>query len=173
MPFTLPPVNNSATMIAPGYYLLTLKEMVEEPPRNPGAMNRFGQEEGPRCRWVFLIDRCLEPEPTEEQEAAIGQEFWAWSSISMGRKAKMREYAQALLGRELDDGEQVADHELISKRVKTTIVEYDKESGGKGTKIGTMAPYKALGQTATSSIRRPPEQASRPASEEDVDSVPF
>lgn len=142
MSFALPTATEGTFEDCPqGLWVFRLKAMED------GIQGREEYGGGERVKWIFEITRVIdaeENEPTRDVpdpkpiEDWIGEEFWAFSSKSMNRKATMRAWAEALLGREIADGEALNASHLIGKSAKVTV--------GRGQtgrqKITSMMPIK-------------------------------
>lgn len=134
MSFTIPPAtNNAGTAIPVGLYTVRLK-----------ALEHSYQEEGPfgpgdRVKWIFTVEQVIDSDD-EDAESKVGEELWAYTSLSMGRKAKMRGYVEALMGRTLEDGEGIAPEDLIDRRAKASVVPHERQDGTMTTKVGSLLP---------------------------------
>lgn len=148
MSFTLPAATDATYEQCPiGLYVFKLKHLERGIQGDP----RFG--EGERVKWVFDIERVIdanENEPTRDNpdprsiEDWVGEEFWGFTSLSMGKKATMRGWAEALLGRTLEEKEQLNAGELIGKRAKATVGRSDTGR----QKIMSLVPLKTKGKPA-------------------------
>ena len=118
-------------------------------------------------KWVWKIERSLEAEPSEEQEAALGGEYWEWSGQVATPRSKLRARLEALLGRAMGDDEAVDIESLYGRRVRATVTEDLKPDGGRYIALIT-APYRA--RTA-----QPAQPAAAPDADGDLDeeSLPF
>ncbi|HQX61840.1 MAG TPA: hypothetical protein PK593_00125 [Thermomicrobiales bacterium] len=142
MSFTLPAATEGTFEQCPqGLYVFKLKAMED------GIEGREEYGGGERVKWVFEIARVIdanENEPTRDVpnpktiEDWVGEEFWAFTSKSMNSKATMRAWAEALLGREIAEGESLSASDLLGKAAKATV--------GRGQtgrqKITSMMPLK-------------------------------
>jgi hypothetical protein len=139
----LPKATNTDFVQTPaGVYRMKLKDMEER--EQPSYDDPTVTET--RVQWTFEIEDVVSGD--DKCEDFIGQEFWAWTSKTMGRKAKMREWAEALVGRPIDDDEELdPSQDLLGRRVVATVVAYIKMNGQPGTKLGSVAPYRARRQT--------------------------
>lgn len=139
MSFALPkPSNQDFRLTPPGLYLMKLKSMEET-----DGVDFTTQQPTKRMRWIFSIERVIDSNEPEEAEELVGEEFWAWTSITMGRKATMRAYVEALLGRPVEPDEEITTDDLLGKRLKATVAHYQKQNGETGSKISGVVPYKA------------------------------
>lgn len=99
----------------------------------------------PRVKWVFQIVSVLdgEEDPTYgDPQDFVGEEFYGFTSLNMGRRATMRAWAQGLLGREIEDGEQITSADLIGKVGRCYVEHYEKQNGSTGHKITAIKPYR-------------------------------
>lgn len=137
----LPAVTESEFTVTPeGVYIMSLKDFEDGIEGNP----QYGG--GERCRWVFTIERVVSALDDEAAAEQVGEEFWAWTSKTMSTRSNMYKYITALVGRPLAAGEQIDTDDLIGRKVKVNVVEYEKADGSVGTKIGGMQPFKANGR---------------------------
>lgn len=133
----LPAVTETDFTVTPeGIYIMSLKDFEDGIEGNP----QFGG--GERCRWVFQIEQVVSS-LDEDAEDQVGEEFWAWTSKNMSKRANMYKYICALMGRTLEAGENANTDDLMGRKVKVQVIEYDKADGSVGTKIGGMQPFKA------------------------------
>ena len=131
MTFTLPAATETSFEQCPiGLYVFKLKSMERGIEGNP----QYGG--GERVKWIFEIERVIdanENDPSADNpdpkpiEAWVGEEFWAFTSLNMGKKATMRAWSEALLGRSIADGEALNAGELIGKRAKATVGRNENE----------------------------------------------
>lgn len=139
MAFTLPKATNTEFSAIPvGLYVVRLKAMEEQEPQ----ASQFSDEPKASVKWIFTIEQVIDANDEDEAEAKVGEEVWVFSSITMGKKAKMRAFAEALLGRAIDEKESITDEMLIGKRAKASIIPHTKTDGSETTKIGSLVPYK-------------------------------
>jgi hypothetical protein len=94
----------------------------------------------PQIKWVWTIQGVNELEPSEEMEAAVGQEYWEWSGTVPTPRSKIRARIEALLGRPMENGESVDIPGLYGRRVKANVGEDTKPDGGKYVTLVTT-PY--------------------------------
>lgn len=136
-------------LVPPGLYVMSVKAMerIEPKPDQPSQFE--GKVDGPRVKWVFSIDRIIDVDD-EDADALVGEEFWAWTSLSMNIKSTMRTWSSALLGRPIEDGERVTPDMLMDKAAKVTVISYTKLNGNEGRKVGSMTPMRTAkaGQAA-------------------------
>ena len=118
-------------------------------------------------KWIWRIDRSLEAEPSEEQDAAIGGDYWEWSGCVATPRSKLRARLEALLGRAMNDDEAVDIESLYGRRVRATVTEDTKPDGGRYIALIT-APYQ---RRAAKPAQAEPEPEPEP--EDPGDEMPF
>lgn len=103
-------------MTPEGLYLMSVKE-IGEPELQDGP---YGTSE--RIRWIFSIEEVLDDQ-SEDQNAEdyVGEEFWSWTSTAFGPNSNARKWVQALLGRQIENGEQISISEVVGKQAKITV----------------------------------------------------
>jgi hypothetical protein len=165
--FTIPEVNNKVAGAPEGLYVMELKDLVQE---DAASMpNPKYKNSGPRIRWIFTIKRVIDSNDPEAHDQ-VGEEFWAWSSLAMGRKATMRKWSEALLNRQLSEGEQITPTHLLGKRCKATVSLYMKETGEQGTKITSMLPFVPQ---ARATAQPPPAPTPAAAADDELEDLDF
>jgi len=167
MVFTLPAASDTTFEQAPvGLYVFKLKELERGIQGDP----QYGDKE--RVKWIFEVVRVIdvnENAPSREipnpkmSEDWVGEEFWGFTSLSMGKKSTMRLWATALLGRDIDEGEQLNAGELIGKRAKATIGRSDTQRA----KITALVPYVTKGTAPKAA------PVAAPVDEGDDEELPF
>ena len=166
MSFALPkPTNQDFRPTPPGLFLMKLKDME----RAEGRDFTTG-EPTERMRWIFTIERVIDCDD-EEADSLVGEEFWAWTSITMGRKAHMRAYVEALLGRPVEPEEEITSDDLLGRRLKATVAAYTKQNGEPGTKISGVVPVKAVAPKPAAADISPGGARTSPAADEDGDEL--
>ena len=132
--FQIPAVSDTAEfpLVPEGLYMFKLKAM------EAAGLGRSFDDKPPkeRVKWIFEIESVISAD--EEAEDFVGEEFWAWTTLSMNKRATMYEWAVALLGREIAEGENINASDLLGKRGRATIVHYEKLNGETGHKIDSM-----------------------------------
>lgn len=135
MSFALPVATSGEFELTPaGLYVFELRELETGIAGNP----EFGG--GERVKWIFDIVQVISGD--EDSEDFVGKDFWAWTSFTMGRKSNMRAWAEALIGREIVDGEEVTSDMLIGQRMRANVGHYKKQSGDTGAKIVSALPQR-------------------------------
>lgn len=103
-------------------------------------------EYGPGYNWRFLIDTEKHPDAvTDEGEPLM---LSGLSGTKMSKKAKARLWIEALLGRELAEGEAPSEDDIRGKKVQAMVSILIKD-GKEYNKIDSLAPI------PTGSVRRP------------------
>lgn len=146
MAFVFPAASDSAGMPWPaGIYEVTLISI--EPDDRP---SRFGDT--PRAKWIFQVDKVIRLAPVvdavqRQETRAKAQkalndhlELLAWCNVSMNKKATMRGWVEALLGRALPAGEVANPRDVIGKRAEATLENYTGEDGSEKVKLAGLAP---------------------------------
>lgn len=114
-----------------GLYVMECTDVGDpEPPQN----SEFGDTD--QVKFTFKVLKVVDSDD-ESAEDFIGEETFAWANFTFGPKAKLRQWASALLARPIGDGEPIAARDLKGKRVRVTI---GPNQNGK-PKITNMMPY--------------------------------
>ncbi|HLI51011.1 MAG TPA: hypothetical protein VKU87_04395 [Thermomicrobiaceae bacterium] len=136
MSFTIPTPNSTSGGATPeGVYGVRLVSM---------DMEHF--EDGPygpqdRVKWIFGIEKVIDTD-YDDPESLVGKEIWAFTSNSMHIMSTMRKHAAALLGHEIEDGENVQPSDLIGKQAKANVGPHTKKDGTLTTKLAYLQPVK-------------------------------
>lgn len=146
MTFTIPVANNSSGMPWPaGLYEITCTGIEPD-----DRVSKFGDT--PRVKFSFSVDKVIRITPVADQALnaenrakaqkakAEGADLVGWCNLTMGRKATMRSWIEALLGRQLANGEGVNPSDVIGKRAEATLETYTGDDGSEKVKIGSLAP---------------------------------
>jgi hypothetical protein len=147
--FTLPAATNASGNPWPaGIYQVTLLNMEDD-----DKPSKFG--DGPRVKVTFQVDKVvrLTPRKTPQEnteakdkaKAALADNVTlvAWCNKTMAKRATLRAWVEALLGREIANSEIVNPLEAVGKRAEAVMETYDKEDGGEGIKLTTLTPIAA------------------------------
>lgn len=154
MALAFPTVKNTEfKLVGEGLYLASLKD-VGEPRESESAL--YGKST--QVRLIWSIEQVLDGE--EDNEDSIGEEVWEYCTWSLGKKAKLRTRLEALLGRTLEEGEELNVSDVLGKRVKLNVVHYEKNDGTQGQKVASAVAYKA-------------KKRRQVIEEDDDDSIPF
>lgn len=136
----------SGTTITAGKYLLQLKgcEIAD-------GTNYRTKEPEEQLKWIWLIERVMEVDPSPAQQHHLGEEYWEWTGLACTPKSKAGERVRAILKRSLEVGEEIDTDILIGQRIKANFEAYTRQDGQPGTKIGSCEPYHGTGgvQAAT------------------------
>lgn len=158
MAITLPEANSGEfTLIPEATYLMKLKDMQ---PAEQDESSPYYDPTKPRVRWVFEIVQVLDGEPDDDgndPEDFVGTEFHGYTSLNMHKRATMRAWAQGLLGREVEDGEQIDSTDLIGKTGRCNVVHYEKQNGNDGHKIESIRPFRGNGRKAPRKVEEEEE----------------
>jgi hypothetical protein len=174
--FKIPKVHNrTATVPPPGLYVVAVNGIFKE------AENRFNPDVD-RLRFDFLVQHVIDSEDPRRSAEFVGQVVHGWANSTMGPKATLRAWAEALLQRFMDDDDELQVADLIGKQAKATYINYTKENGSPGVKLSNLAPYRPepqapreappRGQSVSPQQARPQQQqpqrqASRPQAPRD------
>ena len=169
-----------AEFIEPGRYLLKLVRFEDL------GVSTFAEPGDPNpphsIRWAFLVAR-----PDSSTEPLLGMdgqrfELFGYTSTATGKKSKARPWLQALLGRELSEGEKGADlaREALGRKA-WAMLDHKVIPGEQGSQdrttvvILSLSPYKEgekPGRAAAPPAKAPaPPNAAEPVA--DDDSLPF
>jgi hypothetical protein len=114
---------------------------------------------GPGVKWVFQLIDPMTNLPIKDSQ---GRDFqlWQFTSVSMGRKARARPIIEALMGRELVEGE-VPDSRLLLNKGMICLVAHEKdEKGNLRARVTSCSPYNPAPDASRVSI---PATAPAPA----------
>lgn len=170
--------NAASTPIVPqDRFIFECSAIGEQPPyAPPGEAPKPGARPG--IKWEFLLYFASTGEPFYFQDEKYV--FYQSTTANMQRGARAREYAEALLGRELGEGEQVNPNDLIGKRALGMVI-HEMSRNDKTKKVAKLVapePYReavaaaprARNGTATAVMERPSAASvSADASDADVD----
>jgi hypothetical protein len=127
-----------------GLYLLTVNSVGMYERRDTDQPSQFGDD--PRAQWKFgIVDviSATKPRPSADNpnpkapREFVGSEIWDYSSLSMGPRSKAREWCEAILNRELREGETIDPDKLQGNLVRGTI---GRSQTGRH-KITSLLPY--------------------------------
>ncbi len=77
---------------------------------------------GEQIKWVFLVSPLSAPDQYILRGDGLEREFWQFSKPSLAKGSRARQWAEALLNRELKTGEEPDDSDLIRRRMIGTLV---------------------------------------------------
>lgn len=132
--------NAASTPIVPqGRFIFECLSIGEQPPyAPPGEQPKPGARPG--IKWTFGLWFAESGERVYFQDDPY--EFFQSTTSNMQRGARAREYTEALLGRELGEGENVNPMDLIGKRALGLIIhEFNKDKTKKNAKLVGVEPY--------------------------------
>lgn len=170
--------NAASTPIVPqNRFVFECTNIEEQPPyAPPGEQPKPGARPG--IRWSFSLYDTGTGEPFYFQDEVYT--FWQSTTANMQRGARAREYAEALLGRELGEGEEINPYDLIGKRGIGMVI-HELSRSDKTKKVAKLvapepyretvaAPSRSRSAGATAVMERPlAASVSADASEADVD----
>ncbi|MFN8525143.1 MAG: hypothetical protein U0821_18765 [Chloroflexota bacterium] len=149
----------SAPIIEPGFYLLTLEKLEEAAP------SQFSQDGAPQVKWFFTVSQDGDPSAKVLMQNGEPYELYQWSSTSMNKRSKARPWAEALLGRPLVVGEELK-METIMFATMRAYVKHEKSQDGTKTycKISTdIAPTHVAKITKNGAAKPPATPAKTPS----------
>lgn len=115
--------------------------IAEQPPyAPPGEQPKQGARPG--IKWVFALYFATNGQRFHFQDEPY--EFFQTTTSNMQRGARAREYAEALLGREIGEGEQINPNDLIGKKMQG-IVMHELSRNDKTKKVAKLVapePYR-------------------------------
>lgn len=115
-----------------GDYLVQFKDVVLED-------SKFSDDG--QFHWYFTIKRVMHS-PVDDAENFVGEELWGFSSTGLGPKHKARKWVEALIGRTLEDKEEVTIELLSATRAIATVEEETLPDRTTRTKLTALKPYK-------------------------------
>jgi hypothetical protein len=144
--FTLPPATDASGNPWPaGIYQVTLLNMEDD-----DRPSRFGDT--PRVKVTFHVDKvirltpCKTPEETAKARAtaktalADSATLIAWCNKTMAKRATLRGWIEALLGREIANSEVVNPLEAVGKVAEALLETYTGDDGVDKVKLTTLSP---------------------------------
>jgi len=140
MPITVKASSGNQTAL--GLYLFKLTDVTEDQGKDFKTGKPVDQ-----YKFIWEIERSLEAEPTEDQEAAIGTEYWDWTRTVASPASKLRARIEAVLGRDMKPDEDVDLESFIGRRIRATVAEDTLSDGRKYVTLITV-PYKPRGGRA-------------------------
>jgi hypothetical protein len=156
--FVIPRVHNRTPTVPPvGLYIVRLTGVFKE------TDNRFNPDVD-RLRFDFTMLHVIDSEDPRKAAEFVNSIVHGWCNNTMGPKATLRAWGEAILQRQFEDDEQSDISEWIGKVVKATYVSYMKENGQQGVKLSHLSPY--IPDDATRQVARQPAGAApapRPA----------
>lgn len=171
--------NAASTPIVPqDRFIFECIAIGEQPPyAPPGEQPKPGARPG--IKWEFGLYFANSGEPFYFQDEKYV--FYQSTTANMQRGARAREYVEALIGRELAEGEDVNPNDLIGKKAQGMVI-WELSRNDKTKKVAKLvapeplrekvaaAPSRAKANGATAVMERPSAASvSADASTEDVD----
>lgn len=155
--------NATSTPIVPqDRFIVECLNVEEAPPYAPPGEQ---PKPGARCgiRWVLGLYYPADGSRFHFQDEPY--EFFQTTTANMQRGARARELAEAFLGREIREDEQLSPDMVIGKKLVGMVIhELSRDKSKKNAKLVAPEPYRA------EPVRRPsPSQVSDNPSEEEVD----
>lgn len=151
MPIRIPAATNTEFTGTPvGLYVCEVTGIDEWISETPSI---YGND-SPQAKWLFTIRQIIDSD-ADEPDMLIGQDIWGFSTVSMGRKAKMRQWVEQILGRSILEDEEIEDDDLIGRRCKVSIVKHTRQDGTETTKIGAVQTYRAKTKAAAKPVQEP------------------
>lgn len=140
--------NAASTPVVPqNRYVFECLEISEQPPyAPPGEQPKPGARPG--IKWVFALYDAASGQRFHFQDDPY--EFFQSTTSNMQRGARAREYVEALLGRELGEGEDVNPSDLIGKRGVGMVV-WETSRNDKNKKVAKLAGTEAYRAAAAPS----------------------
>ena len=119
--------STGGTMLEPGFYRAQITEILEEPD------GKFG----PQFRFQFVV--------LDTGGDQTDQEIRGWCSQKWHEKAKLHEWAKAILGRKCPAATENFDTDkLMSKRCDLEVIANPKPDRPDGTKISKLYPFASM-----------------------------
>jgi hypothetical protein len=134
---------DGGTLLDVAHYILTLRDLSRE------EQGQFG----PSICWKFAVADVASPQQNRIADDGEEYQFWAWTSTKLSPRAKARPYAEALLGRQLAEGEKLNPAELIGRSMKAMIVHETGEDGKVRAKISQEVKPTPFGQAAPAAAK--------------------
>jgi hypothetical protein len=101
-----------------GEYVWTLWDLTSE-------TGQYGEQ----VKWVWLISPLSDPETyILRADGQQEKEIWQFTKPSLAKGSRARKWTEALLGREMRNGEEPDDGDLIRRRMVATLVHKPKKS---------------------------------------------
>lgn len=142
--------NAASTPIVPqDRFIFECLSIGEQPPyAPPGEQPKAGARPG--IKWTFGLYFAATGERFQFQDEPY--EFFQSTTANMQRGARAREYAEALLGRELAEGEQVNPNDLIGKRAQGMVI-HELSRNDKTKKVAKLVAPEPLREAVAAAPR--------------------
>jgi hypothetical protein len=160
----MPATSSDGPVVPEGRWALELLRIEKAPP------STFNPERGPQMKWVFhLYADGVEGFQKGDEFFFNGEvyEFYRTTSRANSPRAYARQYAEALLGRRLEEGEVPQKSDLIGRRMSAMLTSEPSENDPTRmvTKMSSLRPIEAAPKVAPA----PTAQVTADATAEDVD----
>jgi hypothetical protein len=160
----MPATSSDGPVVPEGRWALELQRIEKAPP------STFNPERGPQMKWVFhLYADGVEGFQKGDEFFFNGEvyEFYRTTSRANSPRAYARQYAEALLGRRLEEGEVPQKSDLIGRRMSAMLTSEPSENDPTRmvTKMSSLRPIDAAPKAAPA----PTAQVTADATAEDVD----
>jgi hypothetical protein len=160
----MPATSSDGPVVPEGRWALELQRIEKAPP------STFNPERGPQMKWVFhLYADGVEGFQKGDEFFFNGEryEFYRTTSRANSPRAYARQYAEALLGRRLEEGEVPQKSDLIGRRMSAMLTSEPSENDPTRmvTKMSSLRPIEAAPKVAPA----PTAQVTADATAEDVD----
>jgi len=130
--------SSSGPLIEPGQYVLTLAEIED------AGVGQYG----PSILWKWKMSTPSAPDSfTVDADSGEPYLFYAYSSTKMTPKARARHWAEALLNREIQDGQKIDPSSLVGERMQALVIHETAEDGTVRAKISREMRPKPLRAT--------------------------
>jgi hypothetical protein len=102
----------------------------------------------------------------EEYAEVIGSPIWGSVSarLSEHKDNKLRQWAEAIFGVELNVGYELDTDDLIGKKARAVISQYTKRDGGQAHQVDALLPFSATFAPTNHTITEDPWTSKEPAS---------
>lgn len=157
-----PATTGDGSIVPEGRYALHLVRLEKAPPSS------FNPEAGPRIKWIFnLYAESVETieRGTLFQFNGETYEFWRTTSTANSPRAYARQYAEALLGRKMNEQEVPKLGSLVGLKM-SALISYDPDPNDSTRQLLKMTGLKHVFADAPKTA---PTQVSADPSDEDVD----
>jgi len=126
--------------LEPGQYVLTVISIEPAEGGNPAF--------GPSVKWTFTVANPSTPNDLMVNDDGEPYDFWGHTSVKMSPKARARQWTEALVGRQLEEGERINPSTLIGQRMQALVIHEAGEDGIVRAKVSREMPPKPFGAVA-------------------------
>jgi hypothetical protein len=127
-----------------GIYQVTLADIVDD-----DQISKFNPDQQ-RVKVTFRVDKVVRlmpssPEARTAAKAALTEnaDLIAWCNKTMSKRATLRGWIEALLGRELGVSEVVSPADALGKSAEALLEAYQGQDGTERVKLTTLTPIAA------------------------------